>query len=490
MQTDNPHPQRKASPSDAGFGGDARAGRSGSLLSLWFGMRGAVGPGDYAKCGLALMVCKYAFEATGIWLASGAVYLPWHFLNPLISARFKMIQGAPEWLGWTWFVWTLPFLWIAITMSVRRAADAGLSPWSGFLVLVPVVNLLFMIGMCLVPTKRGDYWQQLAADPKHASAKDAVMSIGVSLIFGGLMLFFTVYVLSSYGASLFLGTPMMMAAIAAYLYNRSITRSYRSTLGLGISAVFFAGIALLLFALEGAICIAMALPVFLPLGALGAFIGKAIADAARRPQRGLAVCIVVLPLLATAERFWQPSAEYVVTTTVLINAAPEVVWENVIRFPDLPPDTEWYFRLGISSPQRARIEGQGVGATRYCEFTTGVFVEPITVWDPPRRLAFDVTDQPAPMFELSPYGDIHPPHLDGFMRSNRGEFALIALADGRTRLEGRTWYEVRMFPQWYWTLWCDSIVHRIHERVLHHIQERSEAFLARPSDAAKRTTGF
>ena len=122
----------------------------------------------------------------------------------------------------------------------------------------------------------------------------------------------------------------------------------------------------------------------------------------------------------------------------------------------------------------SHIEGQGVGATRYCEFTTGAFVEPITVWDPPHRLAFDVTEQPAPMFELSPYRDIHPPHLDGFMRSNRGEFRLVALDDGRTRLEGRTWYEVEMFPQWYWTLWTDSIIHRIHLRVLHHVQRISE----------------
>jgi uncharacterized membrane protein YhaH (DUF805 family) len=50
----------------------------------------------------------------------------------------------------------LPFLWIAISMSIRRTADAGWSPWAGFLVLVPGVNLLFMIGMCIAPSKRGD----------------------------------------------------------------------------------------------------------------------------------------------------------------------------------------------------------------------------------------------------------------------------------------------------------------------------------------------
>jgi hypothetical protein len=80
-------------------------------------------------------------------------------------------------------------------------------------------------------------------------------------------------------------------------------------------------------------------------------------------------------------------------------------------------------------------------------------VEPVTAWDEPRRLAFDATGQPAPMFELSPCRHVHPPHLHGYLRSNRGEFRLVPLPGGRTRLEGRTWYEFDMFPQSYRTLW-------------------------------------
>ncbi len=123
---------------------------------------------------------------------------------------------------------------------------------------------------------------------------------------------------------------------------------------------------------------------------------------------------------------------------------------------------------------RARIEDRGVGAIRYCEFDTGEFVEPITVWDEPYRLAFDVTEQPCPMKELSPYRDIHPPHLDWSFQSNRGEFVLEALPAGRTRLTGRTWYTVQMSPQIYWRWWTDAIIHRIHDRVLVHIKDVAE----------------
>jgi len=78
------------------------------------------------------------------------------------------------------------------------------------------------------------------------------------------------------------------------------------------------------------------------------------------------------------------------------------------------------------------------------------------------------------MFELSPYRDLHPPHLDDHLHSNRGEFLLVRLPDGRTRLEGRTWYTLRMFPHGYWILWSDGLIHRIHERVLTHVKAITE----------------
>lgn len=140
----------------------------------------------------------------------------------------------------------------------------------------------------------------------------------------------------------------------------------------------------------------------------------------------------------------------------------------------MPEPTEWLFKTGIAFPQRARIEGAGVGAMRYCEFSTGPFVEPITIWEQPQRLAFDVIKQPPAMRELSPYQFIHPPHLDGTMRSQKGEFRLTPLPHNRTLLEGHTWYNLQMRPEAYWTIWSDWILHRIHQRVLSHVKYLSE----------------
>jgi hypothetical protein len=111
---------------------------------------------------------------------------------------------------------------------------------------------------------------------------------------------------------------------------------------------------------------------------------------------------------------------------------------------------------------------------RRCEFSTGAFVEPISAWDEPRRLAFDVTAQPPALRELSPYGTIGAPHLGGAFRARRGEFRLIALPHGRTRLEGSTWYELDMAPAVYWRPWTDALVHAIHLRVLRHVKRLAE----------------
>jgi len=101
-------------------------------------------------------------------------------------------------------------------------------------------------------------------------------------------------------------------------------------------------------------------------------------------------------------------------------------------------------------------------------------VEPIDVWDAPHRLGFSVTQNPAPLEEWTPYRRIHPPHLDGFLVSRHGQFSLMPLPGGRTRLEGTTWYSHSMWPAAYWQVWSDYIIHRIHLRVLNHVKELSE----------------
>lgn len=431
----------------------------------------------YAVVGCGLMALKYLVEAAVIGLVTDRFYQPLDFLNPLLSVRGRYLDPpAPDWLGWALVVWSIPFLCIATTMSVRRSLDAGVGPWMGLWIFVPVVNFVLMLVLCLMPS------QPRPAAVTRDDEIQAAHSIGSSLLgavvgatVGLLMLAFSVYVLRDYGAGLFMGTPLLVAAIAAWFYNRPVRRGLGGSLLVAQLSLLICGAFLMLFALEGVVCLAMLYPLAAAMGLVGGLVGYSIAALAPGRPTSLGVPLLVLPLVMGAERIYRPAPTYEVRSAVEIDAPPEAVWPHVVGFSELPDPPAWFFRLGIAYPLRATIDGSGVGAVRHCEFSTGPFVEPITAWEPPRRLAFDVASQPPPMHELSPYRHIHPPHLDGYLRCRRGEFRLVPLPGDRTRLEGSTWYAYEIYPQAYWTLWSDLLIHRIHDRVLRHIKRSSES---------------
>jgi uncharacterized membrane protein YhaH (DUF805 family) len=476
-------------------------------LRLWFGLQGRVTRQAYVLSGIGLMLLKYVVEAAVVHGLSGLFYSPFDFVNPLISVRERYGQAMSPVVAIFWITWSLVFLWIAVSMSMRRALDAGRSPWHGFWMLVPLANLVAMLVLsCLrsrprpkaiappppfEPQPGGPLQAIELPRPEQDEAALVVATIGgvavgacyaIVLIVGMTTLF------HDYGLALFFGTPFVTGLATGYLLNRRIDHTGLMTASLATAAVILTGAGLLLFAVEGAICLAMAAPLMLPLGAAGGVFGKFIADLGGNQDRAVFGAVVLLPLVGGVESHLAGKHEFVVTSSIDIAAAPAEVWQQVIAFPEIEEEPEWFFQLGIAAPIGAQIQGVGIGATRECIFTTGRFVEPITVWAPPAHLAFDVREQPDPMTELSPFRHVHPPHLDGAFRATRGEFELIPLDDGRTRLIGRTWYTLDIRPLDYWTLWTDWLIHRIHLRVLRHIARRAEADAAKfqAADSARR----
>jgi hypothetical protein len=232
----------------------------------------------------------------------------------------------------------------------------------------------------------------------------------------------------------------------------------------------------LTFAFEGIICIAMAAPIGLLFTWLGYFIAYQFIkkNGSKNAPAALAILFLSSPTVLGVEYAGNIEGQLHSTTTSLeINAPVETVWKNVIQFPKLDEPTEFIFRTGIAYPIGAHINGDSVGAIRHCDFSTGSFVEPITVWDEPRLLKFDVLEQPEPLKELSFY-DIHPNHLHGYWVSKQGQFKLTQLPNGHTLLEGTTLYLNKIGPDFYWSLWSNYIVHAIHQRVLQHIKIQSE----------------
>ena len=440
------------------------------LFRFWWTFSDRVDASAYRAHGLALVLIKYGGDAALVALATGLFWSPLDYLSS-VSHVVVAFQGAPSWLYPALAIWTLPFFWAGITLTVRRAIDAGRSPWWTMLFFVPLLNYGLMLVLAVLPSAPRRERPASAERTELRPAWMTVASVSVAALVGVGMMVIFVGVLKEYSLALFFGTPFGMGAIAGFLFNRQYPAEYLETVKATSIAFLLAAGLTFVFAAEGAICLLMAMPLVLPVGMLGAYMGRAIALRGEHSMPSALFALLALPVASALE---PPHATgrvlHEVVTVVEIQAAPERVWSHVVAFQPITEPPELIFRLGIAAPQSARLDGQGVGATRYCEFSTGAFVEPITAWEPARRLAFDVVRSPSPLRELSPYSNVSPPHLDGYLRSRRGEFRLVPLPGGRTRLEGHTWYELEMAPEGYWQLLSDYLIHRIHDRVLNHIK--------------------
>ena len=297
--------------------------------------------------------------------------------------------------------------------------------------------------------------------------------IAITVAIAGLLTVWGIHGYHEYGIALFILTPLFTGFTPVALYGHKFEIAKRQSWQLGFLALGIYTLGLLVFAIEGLICIAMAAPLGIFLTWVGSLFGFSIVNkSAKNASMTMLVLIGLFPLFS----FWDTKAVptiSAVTTSIEINSDKQTVWQNVIAFPKLNEPTEFLFKAGIAYPTDATIEGRGVGAIRHCNFTTGSFVEPITVWDEPKLLKFSVKEQPAPMKELG-FWDIDAPHLHDYFVSKEGQFKLRTLPNGHTMLEGTTWYYHHIRPEFYWRIWSNQIIHKIHERVLKHIKTTVE----------------
>jgi uncharacterized membrane protein YhaH (DUF805 family) len=453
------------------------------FVDLWR-WQGTIDRKRYAIVGCSAFVLKFFLDKFVAFAVFGRQWFLWSYLQPLgPDIRVNMIHADDRAFAGTLLVLALPFIWLGVTLTVQRLRDAGKPLWLVVLFFVPVINLLFFFLLCAMESgavaarREAMPWPETHALDRwipRSRIGAAAASIGVTIAIGSMFTVLGTEVLRSYGWGLFVALPFCLGLFSVLVYSYHEPRSYSSCIAVSVVPIALLGAVLLLVMIEGIICILMAAPFALALAALGGMLGYAI-QAGYWLNRGtpamLSIVLLFTPAFQGAEHWVKLQAEtFEVRTAIEVNAPPEKVWNQVVAFAEIPPPKELLFRAGIAYPIRAEISGHGVGAVRHCIFSTGPFAEPIEVWDEPRLLKFGVTANPAPLNELSPYGNIQPPHLHGYFVSKQGQFLLTALPGGRTRLEGTTWYQHTMWPAAYWHLWSDYIIHRIHLRVLEHIR--------------------
>jgi hypothetical protein len=378
-------------------------------------------------------------------------------------------------------------------LAFRRAKDADLNQAVAVVALVPILQIVVVLCLCAAPSQEAADHPRLAeaqdrprptealapsAMAEQSTAPQFMRAALVGVVAGALLTVLAVaigtLIFGTYGFGLFLLTPFVIGAITAYLANKDRDIGAFDTSLLVALSIGLGSVALILVALEGAICIIMAAPIGLVFALLGGALGRAIALSARRPARETLSCLALVPLVFATEFVLPATTRFDTVQTIEVHAPSEIVWQSILSTDPVEGPLALPSRLGVAYPIRGEIIGEGVGAVRRGEFSTGTAIEHISEWEPNRRLAFVVVDDIPAMRELSPYEHVHAPHAVGYFRTLYTSLELVRRPNGYTEIIERTSHELRLDPVLYWLPMARWVVHENNGRVLAHIRRHAE----------------
>ena len=278
-----------------------------------------------------------------------------------------------------------------------------------------------------------------------------------------------------YGIWLFITLCLVTGIISGMIAHRVGDREGIFNFWVALCSYFLFSFVVMIFAFEGAICLAMAFFLVVPLNWLGLALGGWVASVleSRNKMYASALPLILLPAVDSAIQSREPN-RVVEVSSVVINATPEKIWPFLFHLEEIPPPTNVLFILGVAHPVHIDSTGETAGSTRNWGLSTGNMPGLITKVEKNKRVVFRVDGTPKPMHELNPFGEVNAIHDHHYYEVESGEFVLEPLSGGRTRLTGVSTYRHRLYPGGYWTLWTDSVVEQVHLMELNEIKRRAE----------------
>ncbi|MGO4884790.1 MAG: hypothetical protein ACLP59_28805 [Bryobacteraceae bacterium] len=276
--------------------------------------------------------------------------------------------------------------------------------------------------------------------------------------------------------------PMAVGFISVFVAVRSGRRGPATWLGLPVLTTVALIVSSFVFLWEGIICLVMLTPVALIMALIG---GGAGAFCARRFGKTPLLCVAILPfVVAATERWAGPTYEVrVVATSIRIQATPTTIWQQIERVQPIRVNEQrfsWSQKIGFPRPIEATLSSDGVGALRHATFAGGVlFVETVTVWEPERRLGFDIRADTAniPPHTLDEHVTIGGRYFDTL----HGEYRIEPQQDGGTLLRLVSRHRLSTTFNFYARIWTDAIMRDIQDNILYVIRNRCE----KPAEQAR-----
>ncbi len=259
----------------------------------------------------------------------------------------------------------------------------------------------------------------------------------------------------------FVTVPVFMGIISGFIWQPLRYAYWRFVL-LSLVSGSLAILSAAIFMQEGVICLLIVSPLIFVVTILANFLTIFLIN---HNKNHLNVSLIgLLIVLFAADLIVPHEFQNSVSDQIVIGAPPEKIWPHVVAFAPIEAPSEfWLFDIGLPRPVETTVEGNYAGAARKCIFSSGaVFEERMSVFKPHEDLTFDITAQPK------------DPEIIGHIELIRGRFLLHDNGDGTTTLTGTSWYDLKVFPAWYYDLWAEAITRNVHLRVMKHIKNLSE----------------
>jgi len=270
--------------------------------------------------------------------------------------------------------------------------------------------------------------------------------------------------------------PVVVGAITIYMAEKSARRSvlfYIFAPWLSV-CLFVAGTAAAL--IEGSICIAMALPMFLGLASLGGLVMGAVCRWLNRPIRTLQ-SVTILPLVFALAQTGQPLTEvtHTISRSVYISSAPEAIWNQITSPGNIHSDEIQdgvAYLIGVPYPVEAQLDKPGVGGIRHSVWQRGVaFDEIITHWERLHEISWQYQFNP----DSFPPGSMDDHVVLGgrYFKLDNTSYILTPYAGG-TRLDINISYRVNTGFNWYAAPMAKLLISNEADTLLNFYKHRAE----------------
>jgi hypothetical protein len=222
----------------------------------------------------------------------------------------------------------------------------------------------------------------------------------------------------------------------------------------------------------------------LPAFAIMGMLGGLMSAHAVRTNPGTVVLVgailSALPVAASLIESRHPARRRTrwVRTSTVVSSEAGAIWERIVRVAPIE-SKEWgayrlFALLGFPAPQRAELNLDGLGGLRLGIFSNRVlFEEPVAVWEPGRRVAFDVHVNAEAIGEL-PFDEFT--RIGGaYLDLHRAQYVLEPLGSGRVRLHLMSLHSVTTRLNGYAGWWAEVILAAFQRNILALIRARCEA---------------